>query len=175
MNQAKTAGFHELWEAHSRAVHRFALWLCGDSAMADDLTAEAFLRIWTSWDRVEFPTVRSYLFATARNLYLQQMRRRGKEAPLDVASIDRAVPVEAGVAAKQQLALTMQAMRQLPEIDRVSLLLRVQQELSYAEIAVLLAMPEATVRVKIHRARLRLAEYLKSKGNNTPCQTLVGK
>jgi RNA polymerase sigma-70 factor (ECF subfamily) len=160
-NAAAAAGFHQVWEAHSQAVYRFALWLCGNPATADDLTAEAFLRIWTCWDRVECSTVRSYLCATARNLYLQQIRRTGREDPLDFASIDPALPIDAGLAAKQQLALTLQAVRGLPEVDRTALILRVQQELSYSEIAALLGMPEATVRVKIHRARLRLAEHLK--------------
>src|SRR5437660_1023762 len=64
---SQTAGFHDLWVAHARDVHRFAVYLSGNSTLADDLTSEAFLRVWDAWDRVAFPTVRSYLFATVRN------------------------------------------------------------------------------------------------------------
>ena len=79
---SQTAGFHDLWVAHARDVHRFAVYLSGNSTLADDLTSEAFLRVWDAWDRVAFPTVRSYLFATVRNLYLHQLRRFKRERPI---------------------------------------------------------------------------------------------
>ena len=90
----QAASFHDLWVAHARHVHRFALYLSGDRAMADDLTSEAFLRIWDAWDRVAFPTVRSYLFATVRNLYLHQLRRSRREDSLAPAIPDSRSPAE---------------------------------------------------------------------------------
>jgi len=65
------ASFHDLWIKYARDVYRFSLYLSAEPATAEDLTSEAFLRVWTAWDRVALPTVKSYLFATARNLYFQ--------------------------------------------------------------------------------------------------------
>ena len=44
---ARTVGdvdFHDLYSRHARDVHRFALYLSGDAALADDITSETFLR-----------------------------------------------------------------------------------------------------------------------------------
>jgi RNA polymerase sigma-70 factor (ECF subfamily) len=46
----------------------------------------------------------------------------------------------------------------LPEVDRAVLLMRVQQELPYEEIARALGISLAAAKVKVHRARLKLAE-----------------
>ena len=51
----------------------------------------------------------------------------------------------------------MQAMQSLPEAERTALLLRAQHELSYEEIARTMQLPLTTVKIKIHRARLKLA------------------
>jgi DNA-directed RNA polymerase specialized sigma24 family protein len=41
-------GFHDLYESYSRDVYRFALYLSGDPALADDITSETFVRVWSS-------------------------------------------------------------------------------------------------------------------------------
>jgi DNA-directed RNA polymerase specialized sigma24 family protein len=51
----------------------------------------------------------------------------------------------------------MRAVQSLPEVDRTAFLLRVQHELPYDEIARILRLPLTTVKVKIHRVRLKLA------------------
>jgi RNA polymerase sigma-70 factor, ECF subfamily len=53
----------------------------------------------------------------------------------------------------------MAALRVLPEVDRTVLLLRAQEEWSYEEIAQATGLSLAAVKVKIHRARLRLAAW----------------
>jgi DNA-directed RNA polymerase specialized sigma24 family protein len=62
---APLADFGSLYRAHAPHVRRFALYLSGDGALADDLVSEAFVRVWTARDRVELPTLRGYLFAVS--------------------------------------------------------------------------------------------------------------
>jgi len=154
---SQAAGFHDLWVAHARDVYRFAFYLSGNQAVADDLTSEAFLRVWDAWDRLVFPTVRSYLFATVRNLYLHQLRRTRREEAIEATMPDRSSLAE-HAEQKDQLQRVLAAMDQLPEVDRSALLLRVEEGLSYEEIAAILQLPVATAKVKVHRARLRLAQ-----------------
>ena len=52
MKPVQPASFHELWAAYARDVYRFAVFLAGNTALAEDLTSESFLRVWTAWDRV---------------------------------------------------------------------------------------------------------------------------
>ena len=79
------ADFHDIYERYARDVHRFALYLSGDPALADDITAESFVRLWTAPGEIQMPTVKSCLLAIARNLYLTGQRRRRRETELDVS------------------------------------------------------------------------------------------
>jgi DNA-directed RNA polymerase specialized sigma24 family protein len=60
--------------------------------------------------------------------------------------------------ARDELAWVLRALEQFPEADRAALLMRADEGLSYEEIAAALGMPVATVKVKVYRARLKLAQ-----------------
>ena len=60
--------FHELYTRYARDVHRFALYLSGDAALADDITSETFVRAWNSAAPIREATVKAYLFTIVRNL-----------------------------------------------------------------------------------------------------------
>ena len=49
--------FHELYTRYARDVHRFALYLSGDAALADDITSETFVRAWNSAAPIREATV----------------------------------------------------------------------------------------------------------------------
>lgn len=142
-------------------MHRFVLYLSGDRALADDLTSETFVRLWTARERVDLATVRAYLFTIARNLFLQGRRVPRREhtiAALAETSADaRPGPAERAEA-RDELRATLAALQALPEIDRAALLMRADDGLPYEEIAASLGLSPITVRVKVHRARLKLAE-----------------
>ncbi len=158
--------FHDLWLRHAGEIHRFAFYMSGDRAAAEEITAETFLRLWLNWDRIEWPTVRSYLFAIARNVYRHELRRSRRESPLD-ESIPSARSLESDTEAHRELEQVLEWMRELPELDRAALLLRAQGELTYEEIAAVLDIPVSTARVKVHRARLRLAQLRQR--SDSPC------
>ena len=58
-----------------------------------------------------------------------------------------------------ELRRVLEALQQMPEVDRTVLLLRVQEEWSYQEIADAVQLSLPAVKVKIHRARLKLAQW----------------
>ena len=149
--------FLTLYRAHAREVHRFALFLSGDAALAEDLVSETFVRMWHARARVDLRTVKGYLFAIARNLYLQERRRTRRAAPLDEAIVDPSPgPVERADA-RAELRAVMAALQELPEIDRAAVLMRAEAEMPYTEIASALRISESAAKVKVHRARLKLA------------------
>ena len=59
---------------------------------------------------------------------------------------------------RSELAQTLNALQKLPEIDRAALLLQAKERLPVAEIARVLGLSISAVKVKIHRARIKLAE-----------------
>jgi RNA polymerase sigma-70 factor (ECF subfamily) len=150
--------FHELYESYSRDVYRFALYMSGDPALADDVTSETFVRVWSSPEPIRFATVKAYLLTIARNLCLMERRRSLRRQNLDETAPDTGPSVLRQVEVKDELDRVLHALQEFPEADRAALLMRAEEGLPYEEIAVALGMPVATVKVKVHRARLRLAQ-----------------
>ena len=157
LGQSREASFTEIYSRYSRDVYRFALYLSGDPNLADDITSETFLRVWLSDTPIRMNTVKSWLLAIARNLFLHELRylRRIRELPAEICLPDSVVNT---VQAKQELTRAMAALATLPEVDRSALLLRSLHACSYQEIASILGISLASAKVKIHRARLHLSQ-----------------
>ena len=81
------ADFSAMYERHAPHLRRFVLFLSGDPALADDLVSETFIRVWNARTRVDLTTVRGYLFAIARNLFLES-RRRARHDQLNERLVD---------------------------------------------------------------------------------------
>lgn len=149
--------FHEIYEHHSGDVYRYAFWLSGSADDADDITSETFARAWAGREEIRTETVKAYLFAIARNLYLKGLRHAKRQTDLSPLHADPQPALEQQVESKLDASHAMALVQTLPEVDRAAFLLRVQHELPYEEIARILQLPLTTVKVKIHRARLKLA------------------
>jgi RNA polymerase sigma-70 factor (ECF subfamily) len=103
--------------------------------------------------------VKAYLFAIARNFYLKGLRRAKRQTDLTPDQSDGKPAPEQMVESKLELQRAIHVIQSLPEVDRAAFLLRIQHELPYEEIARVLQLPLTTVKVKIHRARLKLAAH----------------
>lgn len=77
---------------------------------------------------------------------------------LDELAFDSGQSVVREAEAKDELERVLRALHELPEIHRTRVLMRADEALSYEEIALALGLPVATVKVKLHRARLRLTK-----------------
>lgn len=148
--------FQSLYEKHAPAVRRFALFLCGDLTMADDITSETFLRALQAHGEIRQPTVRSYLFAIAHNAYRDLRRRSRQETGLDEKRPDSVITAQAHFEQKEELGAVLAALQELPETDRAILLMRVVDEMPYEEIASALGVSVTAAKVKVHRARAKL-------------------
>ena len=156
--------FARLYREHAADVHRFAVYLSGDRPLAEDLVSEAFVRVWTARERVELTTVRGYLFAIVRNLLLQHLRHARRRAPLDERIADGRPDPEVRAGDQSRLQTVLSALHDLPEVDRAAVLMRANGELPYQEIAAALRISVTAAKVKVHRARLKLAEALGTRG-----------
>jgi RNA polymerase sigma-70 factor (ECF subfamily) len=157
--------FTALYHQYSADVYRFALYLSGDPGEAEDITSEAFVRIWNSNQRVEMATVKAYLFTIARNLFLHGLRTRSRNVVLDDELPDEKPDPEMQAGQKAELRRVLQQLQQLREIDRAALLMRAMHEMPYEEIARSLGISLASAKVRVHRARLALADLRTSCGH----------
>lgn len=149
--------FSALYRKYAPDVHRFALYLSNDRGEADDIVSETFVRAWTSPEPIEMATVKGYLFTIARNLFLQGLRKTSRHAALDDGLRDPQASPYALTEQKEQLDSVLAALRKLPEASRSALLMHAVDGMPYEEIARVLGVSLASVKVKIHRARLALA------------------
>ncbi len=156
----ETVTFHEIYSRYSRDVYRFAHWLSGSPAEADDIMAETFVRLWTSDSEIRFESVKAYLLAIARNIYLKGTRTDRRRAELDDRLPDPHHSPLARVETRSELGAVLRAMRQLSEIDRALLLLVAEEELSYDEIARATGLTVGAAKVRVFRARMKLQSIL---------------
>lgn len=153
-----------LYRQYASAVFRFAWGLTGDRSQAEDIVSETFVRLLTKAPRIETRTALAYLLAIARNTYLTGQRRRRREVPLNDEIPVPGDDPEGRMDDKASLDAVIEALRQLSEGERAALLLRVDHGLSYEEIAGTLGTTVGAAKVRVHRARRRLAETLESQG-----------
>lgn len=151
--------FEDLYARYAAEVFRFSLYLCGNAALAQDLTAETFVRAFTAPLPVAACTAKAYLFTIARNLYLSHCRRQRPEVlaeeQLDLAA---STNLHADLEQKAELAATLADLAQVAETDRAALVMVVFGELTYDEAARALGLSLGAVKARVFRARLQLTE-----------------
>jgi RNA polymerase sigma factor (sigma-70 family) len=149
--------FTEVYRRHGQDVYRFAVYLAGDVHVAEDVTAETFARAWAGRGRIRASSVKAYLIAIARNL-CRDVHRARKTSTLDVdaAPVNPDPDQERTAQARQELQLVLRAMDTLPELDRAILAMTAIEGLSYQVIGDCVGLSETAVKVRIHRARVRL-------------------
>jgi len=146
---------HDLYERYATDVYRFSLFLCGNRSDAEDITADTFVRVWTSPGDIHLETVKAYLFTIARHLYIDRCRATARLATLDPELPDGGPSAEDRAAARSEVGHVRDAIRRLPDDDRAALLMRASG-VSYQEIARALRASVGAIKVRVHRARKRL-------------------
>jgi len=148
--------FEQLYEDYFSDVFRFSLWLTRDQSEAEDVASETLVRAWARRDRLRTETLKGYLFAIARNIFLKHQHQSGKHGQLPEDLEDGAPDPQRRASARSDLDRVTSALTRMPTVDRMALVLRTEQSLPYEEIARVLEISEGAARVKVHRARRRL-------------------
>ena len=151
--------FRAVFERHFDAVHRFVCARLG-TALADDIASETFLLAFERRHRFDtsYDSALPWLLGIAANLVRGQ--QRAELARLRALAREPAtVPQESPERFESRGPLAA-ALAELEPKQRETLLLLALGELSYAEIAVALGVPEGTVRSRLNRARAALQEAL---------------
>src|SRR6516165_3700536 len=146
------APLEQLVRRHAGPLLTFLRRMVGDPHRSEELFQEVFLAVWSKRHQYEFPrSFRNWLFAIAVNKCRADFRARTavlsfvEEDAAMVPSAPGLSPVETLIAAETAARVDV-AVRRLPEQQRLVVVLRVWQGLSYAAIADLLRVSEATVR-----------------------------
>jgi len=152
--------FHELYQKYAQDIYRFAYWLCGNAQDAEDITSETFVRALTASGEIKSETVKGYLLTIAKNLAYKKSNREKRFVPLKANLTESHNQPAEIVENSASLQTAFRFIQTLPEVDRAALILRLQDDLSYEEISSVLNISLAAAKVKVHRARLKLTEYM---------------
>jgi RNA polymerase sigma-70 factor (sigma-E family) len=160
-----------LFDEHYRGLCRLAGLLLGDSAGAEEVVQEAFLRTFSGWWRVRHPErAQWYLRTSVVNISRSRLRRRTTEDRGNrvtwSGSQGREDRDEAAVA-DDSLMLT-ELVRKLPPRQRDAVVLRYYEDLSEAEIARVLGCAVGTVKSQLSKARATLARAISESSGETP-------
>lgn len=146
----------DVYRKHAADVYRFALYLSGNAGIAEDIASETFVRVFRQRGEIRVATVKAYLLTIARNLFLRGRRHDARLVELPPALPDGRPGLDDWAHGRRELELVLEALQQLPEVDRAAVLMRVD-DVPYEDIAAALDISVAAAKVKVHRARARLA------------------
>ncbi|PTQ74603.1 RNA polymerase sigma factor [Celeribacter persicus] len=145
-------------------LRRFALSLCRNPDLADDLVQMTVERAIAACDRYDgSQRIEPWLFRILRNAWLDMLRRRRtRGTEIDVSDAPDAAAIDGRqiTDARLMLSATEKALDELPDDQREVILLVCYEELSYAEAAAILDIPRGTVMSRLARGRVALAKKL---------------
>jgi len=165
------AAFLELYDRYRAPIFRFAYRLLGSVEIAEDVTHDCFLSLIRKPEnfRPERASLKTYLYAAARNLALKHFRNQGRETGMDEVSEEPKEASSRGPLRRlldEELATQVrEAILSLPPLQREALILFEYEGLSLSEVAEIEGTDVGAVKARLYRARegLRriLSPYLK--------------
>jgi RNA polymerase sigma-70 factor (ECF subfamily) len=166
-----TAAFEQLVERHQMLVVGTVARMLGSNSDVDDIAQQVFIRVWKSAGRyVPRAKFTTWLLKITRNLVFNELRRAKRRAHIPIQTNPDAeeIPLkEEGVLAPDAAALEKElqeaidkAIAQLPETQRMAVILRRYEDLTYDQISEVLDISIPAVKSVLFRARTELRERL---------------
>ena len=167
MESGRNTCIEKLYQTYYMDVYSYIMTLTKDASLSEELTQEVFYRAMRS----EFQgksSERTWLCAIAKNLCMDELRKRQKEAVYDektAEAVDDSMhaDVEHSVISRMENLQIHMALHQLEEPYREVFSLRVFGELSFRDIGMVFGKTENWARVTYHRGKLKLQEKLENR------------
>ena len=159
--------YGELYHRHARRLMGFFFRQSGgDEALAADLTQDAFMRVWTARDKFSGSSFRTWLLTIGYNLVKNHYRLSEHQKQYEQFVVQTGEEVaESNIVEHLDNKAFDQALKQhlekMPPESRLLFSLRFEEELTVPQIAVVMSIPEGTVKSRLHI----LTQSLKQKFN----------
>jgi RNA polymerase sigma-70 factor (ECF subfamily) len=171
------SAFDYLVQKYRRAMINFMYRMAHNSAAAEDLAQEVFLRVYRSRGSYE-PSAKftTWLYRIATNLAVNHARDTRHERPETMVSLDEpdeetgtsmdvadsSLSVEEKLVRRERLMAIRKTVQKLPERQRIAVLMHKYQQMDYKQIAEVLKLSESATKSLLFRAYETLREQLKS-------------
>src|SRR5215212_5241297 len=147
------------------SLRAFAISLCGQVDRADDLVQDTLLRALSNIDRFERGTnLNAWLFTILRNLFHSEYRKRRREVEDPDGSYAGRLKIQPEQGSRLDFEDFRAALNRLPHDQREAVLLVGASGFSYEEAANICGCAVGTIKSRVNRARVRLAEMLDIEG-----------
>ena len=156
------ASFKELYEQHRQAVYSWARRYCGsDSAEAEDLTSEVFIRLFRSMAKIDAPRAGAWLHRVTANLAISRSRARNSLLNrLRAVFFERPHPHHpiAVLEAREEMTNVIEELDRLPTRERVAVCMKLVDGMTQSQIAEELALSQGHDSKLLARGFARLRE-----------------
>jgi len=142
-------------------LRAFARSLCGNADQADDLVQETLVKAWRS--RKSFApgsNLKAWLFTILRNTFLSERRKRKYEVHDTDGKLAMQLSVKGNQSGHMDLLDFSKAFATLPEEQREALILVGAEGFAYEDAALMCGCAVGTIKSRVNRARVKLAELL---------------
>lgn len=155
--------FQEVYNLYFRDVYRYALSLCRNESLAEEITQETFYKALEKMDSFDGKCkVTVWLCQIAKNTYISMCRKNKHLDPsADTALLPDDGSIEESFSDRETAFAIHRVLHALEEPYKEVFSLRTFGELSFRQIAELFGKTETWARVTYHRARLKIKEELK--------------
>ncbi len=169
---AYAAAFGRLADRYERKVYRLCCSLLRDPDQAADAAQESLVRVWKALPRYDRrASLSTWIYTITRNRCLTAIERRRQTDSMSDPAVEQAVEaaqVSAPEHGQDHLKVLRELVEALPERYRSAMTLFYYEEKSVGEVAVMLGLPEGTVKTNLHRARAMLLEQVRALGLGDP-------
>lgn len=156
--ETKDSAFREIYEANSKRIYRLCFTYTADSAAANDLLQETFLKVWQNLDKFRNQAmISTWIYRIAVNTCLTYLKSEKRQAKDELTPFIAENEKEEVSGKKEEIDMLYQCISKLEESERL-LITMVLDELPYPEIAEVSGISEGNLRVKIHRIKQKLTE-----------------
>lgn len=176
--QGDTEAFGQLVRRHQPRIHRLAVHMLRDSAEAEDVAQETFIRAYRALPRFDGRSEPyTWFYRIAINLSLNRIRSRKAsrtthdtdDPHLDDVLVDRGPRTSDPALSAQRRELyevLTKGIDQLSDTLRTTLILVCIDGRSHEDVAQILGAPEGTIAWRIHEARRKLKDFMQARGFN---------
>ena len=156
--------FSRVFREYAETLHHYLYYKTGDDALAQDLTQEAFVRMWKNCRGVSFDTAKGYVFTTANNLLLNHHEHQKVVFRFEQREHRSHDAMDPGfVMEESELKTRLEAaIAALPDKQRVAFLLSRIDNKTYQEIADMEGISTKAVEKRIYAALDKLRKVVKS-------------
>lgn len=156
--------FSALFDNHAEHLRNYLFYRSGDLQQAEDLTQEAFIKLWKHCKKVLYEKAAGFLFTVARNEFLNQLAHRKvvlEYRKLPQKEADNQTP-HFHLEAAEFMEKLQEGINALPEGQREVFLLNRIDKIPYARIAAMLGISETAVEKRMHKALEKMHKIVKN-------------